>query len=282
MSDDKYLLKRVSDGEEFSLSFASQLIGRSNSCDILVKTGQASREHARIKAKDNGAIVEDLHSTNGTFVNDKRIEEATLIKPGDVVRFDQESFSLQRNDDSSNETIYARPISASAAGMSIEEQDEDDINSTVYRQSFVMPPGWSGFDEGQPTANDPSKDRKQQALDNYINKSFNTLKGKALIALILSNKDDPPIIKTVSTDEAEEQWSVGRNKSCDLVVEMPDISEVHCHLLYSQGQWSLEDNQSTNGIWYKNKKQPSINLNNGMSLHLASLKLDVRTESREA
>ncbi len=280
MSDEKYLLKRVSDGEEFSLSFASQLIGRSASCDIQVKTGQASREHARIKAKDNGAMVEDLHSTNGTFVNDKKIEESTLIKPGDVVRFDQESFSLQRQDQS-NETIYARPISTNAlTGVSIEEQDEDDVNSTVYRQSYVMPPGWSNFDDGENEPSKPSDDRKQQALNNYITKSFNSLKGSALIALILSNKGEPPIIKTISTSETEQQWSLGRNNSCDIVVEMPDISEVHCHLIYSQGQWSLEDNQSTNGIWFKNKKQPSINLTDGLSLHLASLNLDVRIETR--
>ena len=282
MSNESYILKRVSDGEEYSLTYASLLIGRSSSCDIQVKSGQASREHARIKAKDNGALVEDLHSTNGTFINDKRIEEATMMKPGDVVRFDQESFSLQRKDQS-NETIYARPINSNLlAGVSIEEQDEEDVNSTVYRQSYVMPPGWSNFDEGQSDANKPSDDRKQQALNNYITKSFNSLKGTALIALILSNRDDPPIIKTVSTAEKEQQWSLGRNKNCDLVVETPDISEVHCHLIFNNGQWSLEDNQSTNGIWYKNKKQPSINLEDGMSLYLASVKLDIRIESRES
>lgn len=275
---DKFLLKRVDDGEEFTLTFGSLLIGRSDSCDIRVKTGQASREHARIRAQDDGAIVEDLHSTNGTYVNDKQIEGATLIKPGDVVRFDQERFSLQRQG-MSNETIFARPINVSArGGMSIEEQDEEDINSTVYRQTFVMPPGWQDM-EAEPKANmDSTDDRKRKALDNYIAKAFQKLTGKHRIALIFSKGDEPPIIKTVATDNNDERWSVGRNDNCDLVVEQPDISDVHCHLVFDNGKWNLEDNQSTNGIWRNNKKQDALKLNHGLKFHVASVDVEVRIE----
>jgi pSer/pThr/pTyr-binding forkhead associated (FHA) protein len=273
----KYLLKRVNDGEKFSLTFASLLVGRSDSCDIRVLTGQASREHARIRAQNDGALVEDLHSTNGTYVNDKKIETATLIKPGDVVRFDQESFSLHRED--ANETIYARPINPNArGGMSIEEQDEEDTNATVYRQSYVMPPGWQGFDNESAGAD--MDERKRQALDNFINKSFRALKGDHVIAFIFSKDDEPPIIKTVAAENKEQRWSLGRNHHCDIVVEQPDISDVHCHLIFDAGNWSLEDNQSTNGLWHNNKKQVSISLNDGINLHIASLKLNVRIENR--
>lgn len=277
--NDKYILKRVDDGEEFSISFGSLLVGRSDSCDIRVKTGQASREHARVRAQDNGVVVEDLHSTNGTFVNDKQIEEATLVKPGDVIRFDQERFSLQEKG-LTNATIYARPVNPNDGAMSIEEEDEEDVNATVYRQSFVMPANWQSFDDS-PADNSTVDDRKKQALNNFINKSFRALQGNHLIALVIFKDNEPPIIKTVSTGENEGRWSIGRNKSCDIVVEQPDISEVHCHLVYENGQWSLEDNQSTNGIWLNNKRKTSLNLQSNQNLHLASLKLEVTIENRE-
>ena len=276
---DNFILRRVDDGEEFPLTFASLLVGRSDSCGIRVLSGQASREHARIKAKDDGAVVEDLHSTNGTFVNDKKIEVATHIKPGDVVRFDQERFSLQRENQSS-ETIFARPIDTKPLGrMSIEEQDEEDANSTVYRQTYTMPMGWSDFDDN---SNDKSsgEDRKQQALKNFIDKSFQTSTGTHLIALVIAKGDEPPTIKTVATNEKEQRWSVGRGASCDIIVEQPDISETHCELIFKEGHWTLEDKKSANGIWHKNKRIESIKLHDGIELFLASLNLTVHIQTR--
>src|SRR5262249_26789675 len=41
-----------------------------------------------------GAVVEDLGSANGTFVNDQRVHTPTLLKPGDEVRFDTVRFLL--------------------------------------------------------------------------------------------------------------------------------------------------------------------------------------------
>lgn len=275
---DTFILKRVDDGEEFTLTFGSMLVGRSDSCDIPVKTGQASREHARVRAKEDGILVEDLHSTNGTFVNDKRIEEATLVKPGEVVRFDTEGFAVQRQG-SANETIFARPIGRNASGgMSVEEQDEEDANATVYRQTFVMPPGWQSLDDDKSSDDLSTEDRKNKALNNYISKAFRSLSGQHRIALIFSKDDNPPIIKTVATDSDDERWSVGRNQSCDVNVDHPDISDVHCHLIFEDNQWSIEDNQSTNGLWLNNKKQVSLPLTDGKKFHIASVTVEVRIE----
>jgi hypothetical protein len=47
---------------------------------------QASRRHARIAPQNGGAVVEDLGSTNGTFVNDQQIHSPRQLNPGDRVR----------------------------------------------------------------------------------------------------------------------------------------------------------------------------------------------------
>jgi pSer/pThr/pTyr-binding forkhead associated (FHA) protein len=54
----------------------------------------ASARHARLEARADGAWVEDLNSTNGTFVNGKRIT-AERLEAGDVVRVGQTELKLE-------------------------------------------------------------------------------------------------------------------------------------------------------------------------------------------
>ena len=46
---------------------------------------QASRRHARLRPSDGGLLVEDLGSTNGTFINDAQVIGAAIARPGDRV-----------------------------------------------------------------------------------------------------------------------------------------------------------------------------------------------------
>ena len=60
-------------------------VGRAPRADIIVDAALVSRLHCRLEAGREGVDVIDLSSTNGTFVNDKRINRATL-KIGDRLR----------------------------------------------------------------------------------------------------------------------------------------------------------------------------------------------------
>lgn len=61
------------------------LIGRSGDCDVPLGSKFVSRHHARIFRGDDGWLIEDLSSRNGTVVNGERIEAATPIGAGDVI-----------------------------------------------------------------------------------------------------------------------------------------------------------------------------------------------------
>ncbi|MGQ9816531.1 MAG: diguanylate cyclase [bacterium] len=54
------------------------IIGRANGCDFLIDGKEVSRRHARVYYKDGMYVIEDLKSTNGTFVNGKRIDAVEL------------------------------------------------------------------------------------------------------------------------------------------------------------------------------------------------------------
>ncbi|MCP5542191.1 MAG: FHA domain-containing protein [Akkermansiaceae bacterium] len=75
-------------------------IGRHRTNDIVVDSDIVSGTHARIERTDDGELsIEDLGSSNGTFVNDKRITRSPLT-PGDTVRFGNIDARVTETDDS--------------------------------------------------------------------------------------------------------------------------------------------------------------------------------------
>jgi hypothetical protein len=68
-------------------------IGRAHTCGITVDHPSVSKEHARAEHGPDGLLLEDLGSTNGTFVNGQRLAPATktAVRPDDAVRFGRAS-----------------------------------------------------------------------------------------------------------------------------------------------------------------------------------------------
>jgi pSer/pThr/pTyr-binding forkhead associated (FHA) protein len=60
-------------------------IGRHDDCLIRIRSAQVSRRHCEIVAEGNTLMVRDLGSSNGTFVNGKRVLGKQALKPGDVL-----------------------------------------------------------------------------------------------------------------------------------------------------------------------------------------------------
>ena len=69
-------------------------MGREIECGITLEALQVSRYHAKIVVEERGIHVEDVHSSNGTFVNGRQIAEKTALHLGDEVAFDDLSFRV--------------------------------------------------------------------------------------------------------------------------------------------------------------------------------------------
>jgi len=75
---------------------ASMTVGRAPECEIRLDDTYASQQHARLFARNNSWFVEDLGSTNGTFVNEQKLAAPAMLQPGDKVRVGQTIMELRR------------------------------------------------------------------------------------------------------------------------------------------------------------------------------------------
>src|SRR6185312_16211068 len=89
-----YTLTNAEGGQSFDLKAgASLVVGRALASDIPVFDPTISRRHAEVLCDETGVEVRDLGSSNGTFVNGTKVEQARLT-PGDLVSFGKVSFRL--------------------------------------------------------------------------------------------------------------------------------------------------------------------------------------------
>ncbi len=72
------------EGKEFHVP--EVMIGRDTSSDFPIQDDTVSSRHARLSYHHNQWWVEDLASTNGTFLNDERLSTPTVIISGDLLR----------------------------------------------------------------------------------------------------------------------------------------------------------------------------------------------------
>jgi sigma-B regulation protein RsbU (phosphoserine phosphatase) len=82
----------VDGAHEFVVEAAETVIGRSKGLPIRLEGTNISRRHARILRKDDDYWIEDLGSSNGTFLNEKKVAGRTPLTPNDILRIGSYTF----------------------------------------------------------------------------------------------------------------------------------------------------------------------------------------------
>ena len=72
-------------GKAFAVDKPEVHIGRDLNNDVVINDAEVSRRHAKLVAQAGSYLLEDLGSTNGTFVDDQRISGPHLMRPGETI-----------------------------------------------------------------------------------------------------------------------------------------------------------------------------------------------------
>jgi len=94
MTDTIKLIIKTGDevNKSFDLIKEKIIVGRDSGSDIVIDDIEISRNHLVITKEGKSFQIEDLNSTNGTFLNGKKLEKPTLLKNGDLISLGENHF----------------------------------------------------------------------------------------------------------------------------------------------------------------------------------------------
>jgi len=135
------LFKKDGSQKNFALPSDITVIGRRHDCDLCIPLMVVSRRHCQLSQNDEALKIRDLDSRSGTFLNGKRISDAT-VKAGDYITIGPLTFLLQISGEpaeiippkqakqtSSSQKSPAPKSPADAASDSFPELEIDDSDS---------------------------------------------------------------------------------------------------------------------------------------------------------
>ena len=198
----------LTDGREYVIAGTSLVFGREAGSDVVVAGKDVSRRHAEIVQTPRGYLLVDS-STNGTFVNEERVQGQRILARADVVRIGEENFRFYA-DVAPAPTPAAAPAPAPPAGPP---------PGPAASAPHAAPPSQAAGAKSRPSQTGP--------LATFL------VTGGALKGQRLPIKT--PIV------------NIGRADYNDLVLGDPSVSTAHAKLQRREGVWVLVDLDSTNG-----------------------------------
>ncbi|HLD46088.1 MAG TPA: GGDEF domain-containing protein [bacterium] len=78
-------------GKTYSLAEGEIIAGRSPDCDIWIEDNTISRKHFRIRKSEGQCTIQDMNSTNGTFVNSKRLTKPVTLQASDKIQISKDT-----------------------------------------------------------------------------------------------------------------------------------------------------------------------------------------------
>ena len=124
------LIKKDGQRRTFPLAAGVTVIGRRPNCDLRIPLMDVSRRHCQLDRNGGLFTLRDLGSSNGTFVNGERIEEAQL-KPGDHIQIGPLTFVLEVGAAAAPTGPEAAAAKPAGAGQPVTEISDDDFFAKI-------------------------------------------------------------------------------------------------------------------------------------------------------
>lgn len=258
-----FCLRSLQTGEEFPL-VNEMLVGREVECQIALNSGHISRYHAKITQTPAGVVVEDLRSTNGTFINGRRISSPQTLTVGDEVRFHEQAFRLVSNQEQSgaaDATLFqgfdstARPAAAKPARP-------------------VAEPELPALDESSTRILSADELQRLQGKGERAVKGPDNGSGPRFVVLTA------PIRGKVFSLRSQQRnaWLIGRDDRCQFNLFDKTVSGEHARVRKLGDDWILETCEGRNPIYINNRAVEISTLQHGDVVRMGRMELMFRTD----
>ena len=131
---------RISDGDRAGESFPlgeHSRVGRKKTNQIVLDDGQCSLVHAEIQKQDDGYLITDQDSTNGTMVNGERIESPTNLHPGDTISIGDTKLVVEEGEVYPETIIRKRPLTAESK-PGIDQPESSDAPPDKRNRNVIL------------------------------------------------------------------------------------------------------------------------------------------------
>jgi adenylate cyclase len=144
----------VGGGDTIPLLKAKLLVGRRESCDIVLRFPNVSAHHCELELREGYWYIRDLNSRNGVKINGVRVTEK-LIHPGDSVSVAKHNFSLKYS-----------PVDLGAIGPAPDESDMNQIMGKSLLERAGLERGYNPVPQRDPAAAPRDVKGRYDVLDN--------------------------------------------------------------------------------------------------------------------
>ena len=264
-------LRSLQDGTEFSLDDDEILVGREIECSITLESGHISRYHAKISRVNGDIVVEDLRSTNGTFINGRRLSAPQSLSVGDEIRFHEIAFRLVTD-----------------------EAGSGDAEATMFQAAPIQPakqtaaPAPAGepiaAEKQAPVAADEDSTRILSIDD------LNRLQGKsARTSATVGSGSGPRLVMLTAPirgkvfsliSQNKNAWLLGRESECEFQLSDKTVSGHHARIRKLADEWVLESCEGRTPIFNNNRSVEFTTLHPGDVIRIGRMELIFRTDEK--
>jgi pSer/pThr/pTyr-binding forkhead associated (FHA) protein len=115
-------------GKTLELKADKVTIGRSEDNGFQIPEGSVSSHHCELKLKDDAVTITDLGSTNGTFINDKKIEAGTLRK-GEVLRLGSIELRFAGDKAAASGKVATKTVTLPQGGVKLDDLEKGSLSA---------------------------------------------------------------------------------------------------------------------------------------------------------
>lgn len=274
VAESNAVLIKVGSSREFSVK-QETVLGRQAECDVLLTEGHASRRHAKLVLAEDGYWLEDLGSSNGTFINGNRISGRVKVASGDRLRFDVEEYDFRIPSQAApaaldeSKTVYRAPESAAVVAES----------SGVFKR----PGAWA-----DPDAMGDAGVHKTKFIDPAQMKQMAS--STAPVAAAPSAVDGPHLqvvsgsrtglnIRLAVGDSGNAEWTIGSQADREVQFMDSGVSALHAKIINEGERWKVLDQMSANGTFVNGKRANVSYLASGDRVRFGPVECVFRTDA---